>query len=243
MKKSAVSQSSLVQIAPRSKQNFERVRSVREKVAIFKELIESKLPVHLKNAKDDILTFFPAGYHADMGLVGQMAETEHGLQQGESIICNFSLKQDRYFFQSEASPMRALMSLKAETLYILQRRSHTRYDIDANLNNSVIVVQKGSQVVYLKGKAEDISMGGVKLVLFPDSERVASGDILRVSVHIGERWHFEGVGTVRYYKQAADRSQHFGFQFDEASKRMLQGKLQMMIVDLQRRSFKAYAKP
>ena len=243
MKKPTATNLQIITSKQKPREAFERVRAKRERNEIMRKIIEKNVDIMLKGNQEVLFVFRASGLILDKGIIGQILEHGEIVAGDETLIGNFSLASDKYFFQTTAQKMKdGQFFLTFEELYLLQRRVHARHDLEPGIERSVAIVQRENKVLYCKGEALDISFGGSKLLLLPTTETFASGDSLKVSFHINERWNFEATGSIRFHASLEDGTQKFGFQFDENSKKALSGKLQMMIVDLQRRSFKSAQK-
>jgi hypothetical protein len=240
LKKSSTQPITIITSNAKARDNFERVRSKRQKFEILRKVIDTKGEILLKFGADNICTFAATNLNEERGLSGMITKGQVAIsKRGDAVIANFSLGVDKYFFQCLAIPFETHITMKVENLFLLQRRAHTRLELDENIERTAMVVQQGDKVIYANGYVVDISLGGAKVVIEPDSEPLKTGDRIKIAFHIGGRWNLEGFGFVRFYQKKEDGTQHFGFEFEEETKKLLFGRLQLMIVDLQRRSFKA----
>lgn len=159
-----------------------------------------------------------------------------------SILVNFAIGADRYFFQSslQFSPTSIVIELSDE-LFHLQRRRSMRLSLPAEMSATSNVINHADRSCLHECQILDFSTGGLRLLYPSPSPDFKSGEKLVMVLHFGKRKPFQVVGHIRHSvdKRMNNDQQIFGVEFSEVN-RLLENKLLTLQLDLQGEIFRKW---
>jgi|GEM_PF-6560282 len=227
--------------AAKKREIFDKIKSAVKRAQIFRQIPVKVKTLVFKGDGDGVGNFIPYRYSEGEGLVGSLAAGDYVPKSGESVIVNFTLDNDKFFFQTKIEFVEGRVILKsADLLYQLQRRAHMRIDLSEDVERSVNVLQQNNRTIFVDGYCLDLSAGGAKLMFTNGQIKLTPSDLLRVSFHLRNKWKFEATGLVRFCQETPNLQdmgapivQTCGFQFD-LTNRTLVSKLNMIMLEMQR---------
>ncbi len=132
------------------------------------------------------------------------------------FICNFSLGEDRYFFQAMGKYYNHQLILECpEEFYLLQRRRYVRISLPSDYAGVFMISDHRDRDVNLHARVVDYSSGGLKVAVVNPDPNLQPGDTLKGVLRLGSRPEIKLTAIIRH-KMPVDvksKEQVLGVQF------------------------------
>lgn len=230
---------------------FEKIRSLVERRKYFEELIRRNENIVCKDDRDHLFSFIPAQI-SDSELKGRCVAIDSLPDKSGNIIGNFSLGEEKFFFHGPVQ----LLAAKGEAsvaidcdVFKLQRRTHVRLMIDAEVRLHMIITNYKGKPTYIEAQVSDISAGGVRLhfsevpiyshpgLATARNPGLRAGDKFSAVVHPPSGKTIEVICEVKHQLQSeskGDEMDQYGCEFVELSP-LVKNRLLAMSMDLQKK--------
>lgn len=220
---------------------FALVKIPSEKKRILREMIQAGSEIVLKGEKADALYFLkPTKISENRWIICQEV-SDLGLQDESQAIANFSIGNERYFFQTpvQVSPISVLLETEVD-LYHLQRRKSLRVALPKDAGANCSIINHRSISCLYDCNIIDFSKGGIRLAYPAPLPLFRDNDTLTMSIRLGQhRRSFQIEGIIRHSSEATSSEQFFGVQFVNMN-RTLEQKLLTLQMDLQSEIFRKW---
>lgn len=165
------------------------------------------------------------------------------MQKSQSVIINFEVNEDRYFFNTNVILEENLMLVDLmPDLFVLQRRKTARIEIPNHYPSQARILEYMGKSVFLEGQVLDFSAGGGRLSI-PKTEPVfMANQELQMSLQFSFRKALIVKAVIRHKFPVVNPGdpQVFGIQFLELGPQM-ENKMLMLFMDIQREIFLKYS--
>jgi c-di-GMP-binding flagellar brake protein YcgR len=220
---------------------FKKVRKS-EKKLVLRTLISQKIEMVAKGESDAIFYLSAEKMINDETLLVRMTEQSPLVTKSDLLIINFSINDDRYFFQSSWATGREVGSVAIDVegeFFVLQRRKSPRLEIPTDFLGLMNISLYLSKAVFYETRVHDFGTGGCRLVYDQQTPLFKTGDLFSGFLRLGKKNPFELKCEVRHTffdPLAPTSSQIFGVRFVELST-IDQNRLMVVFMDLQRSLF------
>ncbi|MEN0060383.1 MAG: PilZ domain-containing protein, partial [Bdellovibrio sp.] len=222
---------------PSSQQVIFKKVAVSERKTLFREMAEARKQISLKTEEDIIFHLIAIQTEKDEVLLCHHTADSQQITTPQKVMANFSFENERYFFQSELTFQSGWAVLNIDLdIFQLQRRSSARIDLPEEYHAVFHMDQYNQNTFTLEANIVDISAGGVKVRFQAGMPEFKIGDLLRGSLHLGERRPFEISVEVRHATKlevAGRIVQVVGLQFTGVNQ-MLENRLLIVMMEWQR---------
>lgn len=224
---------------------FKRV-AVSERKALFRSICQAKVNLSLKTSDgDDVFHLQAIQTEKDETLLCHHTADSKDKSGIMKVLANFIFEEERYFFQTDLEFSTGWAILKTDVdLFMLQRRANARIDLPPKYFANFNIIKYDGKAQFIECRIEDISAGGLKIVI-PKAEPVLKiGDVLRGALRLGNRRPMELDIEVRFAQskdEAGVKVQVAGVQFKEVD-HLLENRLLSLMMDLQRELFLKFPK-
>lgn len=225
---------------------FTMIKVPSEKKKILKAMLENKEPLLLKGCDDSICRLVPEKYTEESKWL-TCRVTEGRLEGNDTIqeeghIVNFSIGDERYFFQTKIQ-MRTddvLLETKVD-LYHLQRRKTIRMDIPEEMKATCSIINLNHFSCLHICNILDYSAGGLRLEYQAGKPGFKAKDQMVCLLKLGHRKPFEMEAEIKHCFDPAQNKgdQVFGIEFKNVSK-ITHNKLIALQLDLQSEIFRKW---
>lgn len=233
---------------------FEKIRSLIERRKYFEELIRRSDSVVCKDDRDQLFSFFPKKMLNDSTVQGTCTAIDSLPTKNSMVIANFGIGEEKFFFQGPMTLLKNSDEITIEIdsdLYKLQRRTHIRFQIEAEVRLHIIITKYHGKSVYIETQVSDISAGGVRIHFsqFPiyshpglataNNPGLRQGDKFHAVIHPPSGKTLEVVCEVKHQLQSAvkgDAMDQYGCEFVELTP-LVKNRLLALSMDLQKKIF------
>lgn len=196
------------------KSPFEKVVIQRDVKKILKSLLREKNELYCKGENDVFFGFRPDTLNSDFSVSGKIVVLDAKPGADERVVINFGVGLEKYFtvasFQGDGG--RGTLRID-QALYRLERREHMRIPLVHGIEKSCNIIQCQDKAVFIGTEIIDISQGGVRLTVPRENQRpLEAGQILKIVLHIKEKWQIEMMAEVRHIGEAG-AGQVLGLKF------------------------------
>lgn len=211
-----------------------------EKKRIIKELVEIQSEIVLKGRGETLYFLKPLKVTENRWIVCKEV-SDLGLKDEDGVIANFSIGNERYFFQTPVQVSKLSVMLEADIeLYHLQRRKSVRVGLPQDSGAQAMIISHKYVSMALSASVLDFSKGGLRLSCALTLPKFKANDPVTLTVRLGEfKRPFTVEGVVRHTAEASEKTQVFGVQFVNVS-HTLEMKLLTLQMDLQSEIFRKW---
>jgi hypothetical protein len=199
---------------------FKKISSPEERAKTVDEMINKKVEIFCKGAKDEVFKLIADRMGGHQQLVCVLHDTETGEPEiPNAVVCQFSLSGEKYFFKSQLDHRlnRYLLDLTGD-FFQLQRRQSYRIRVPLATRSGVDITHKETKKTH-KAIPVDLSTGGCKLQFATNELPWKVDDKVDLYLKVGDREPLQLAGNVRHVKvEATPKTAVFvGVQFENIS--------------------------
>ena len=217
---------------------FKRV-PLSERKILFHKLEQQKLPLVVKGEFEDLILLVAFRLDENSSLYCATELETSPLQEGQSVVVNFSLEEERYFFLTVVGFESKIPFLKIDVdLFQLQRRQNMRFDIPDEYKAFANIIEFVERTVFIESRILDISAGGCRVAIEKLDPLFKMEDKLMIVLHLGHRRPLTFQVDVRFARVDGDR-QILGLQYLGRDS-IMENKLLSMMTDFQRELYLKY---
>lgn len=215
--------------------------SSQERTRLFKDLAANRTEIICKGESDQIYQLNAERTNPRQELVCSIPFGIPSPQKEKTLVCNFFIGGERYFFSTPVKIEKEQVLLRMDSeLFHLQRRQNYRIRIPENYSSSFLISELNKVSTKLSGSISDLSSGGCRVMITASTPVIEVGDKILGHIIINKREPLEVEGTVRHHKieefATKPAKQTFGVEFKPLSA-FLEGKIFAITMDLHREFF------
>ncbi|MES3037550.1 MAG: PilZ domain-containing protein [Bdellovibrionota bacterium] len=220
---------------------FKRM-SVLEKKKIYDDFLKSQGIFLIKAETDEVIQAQVKRIEPKVAICSLNTPLKE-IPKETRVVVNFAVEDERYFIQTEMNLRgeQIFLDITAD-LFLLQRRKTVRLEIPPQMKAKMAIISYQGKVVYFEARVLDYSAGGARVSYATADPHFRVNEKMKVIFSFEGRQPFEVEGVVRHTFAKGDIPevpQIFGIQF-ETGKGILQSKLAIVFMDLQREIFNKY---
>lgn len=199
------------------KKAFEQVRSGVERRHLFEEAFKEKSTFLCKLEDEDLIQFAPVSLKD--GVLSCLAEHAPKTQGPQGGIGNFSVGDDRYFFNGEVSVKGSTVSFSVEIdVFKLERRKTMRVPVPEGFDLSLNIIDINGKPTLRAAQIADVSAGGVRFYFpqNPTGEWIPPNSKIKGVLHLPSQKILDFDGEVRHIQKISldgVETAHFGTEF------------------------------
>lgn len=211
---------------------FKRVH-LTERKKLFQMLAKQKLALVIKGEFEGLISLIAFRVDANSSLYCATVLEDSPLKKGQSVIVNFAIKNERYFFLTIVGFEDEVPFLKIDVdLFQLQRRKNMRFAVPAYYNATVSIIELNGKSLFIESRVLDIGAGGCRVLIEKAEPIFKMDDKLIIVLHMGHRRPLQFQIEVRFVKMD-EAKQVMGLQYLGRDSTM-ENKLLTMMTDFQR---------
>ncbi len=200
---------------------FNKVSSAKEKEKIFSDLIKSRTELFCKGPGDEVFKLSCERVSPDNRMVCLFVKTENHFDPTVplSVICQFNLGGEKYFFKSTLDFRIKSYTLDLSSdLFQLQRRQSYRIRIPSSTRSNAEVIHQDTKEM-IKAVPADLSTGGCCVIFKQNQTSWKPGDKIQLHLKISHRDPLQLPGVVRHVRPSTppETGLNIGLQFEGIS--------------------------
>lgn len=231
-------------MAENKKQAFDKIRSAVERRHLFENAMKEKTVLLCKFGEDEDLVQLAVSAMQDEILVGR-SEKPIRLQDQQTVLGNFAVGEDRYFFTGTVDIRGRYVSIStAVEVFKLERRKTLRVPVPEGYALTANLTEVNGRSIFQAAQVVDVSAGGIRLFLpqNPQGTGITVGSPLKGILRLPSTKTLDFDGTIRHLQTVSGENgdvRHFGLEFG-ACQASISQRLIVLTFDIQRKMTSGY---